>query len=91
MEKGKVTDKKEARTLNDEPISKSLAENTKESYKEFEKDLDAVKDVVKNPPKLSKKTVLCNRCKSKAKLVKTKGNHEVYKCPKCNYTTERWL
>ena len=37
------------------------------------------------------KTVLCKRCKAKAELVKTIGNHEVYKCPKCNRTTERWL
>lgn len=37
------------------------------------------------------KSVLCKRCKAKAVIVKVKGNHEVYKCTKCNRTTERWL
>jgi transposase-like protein len=37
------------------------------------------------------KSVPCKRCKAKAMLVKTIGKHEVYKCSKCNRTTERWL
>ena len=41
--------------------------------------------------KKTQKTVICDRCKADAVLVKTNGLHEVYKCTKCKRTTERWI
>ena len=75
MEKGRVGNKRKS---------------TKKSFDEYEKDLNDVKAVVKNPYK-PEKTIMCSRCKAAMKLVKTNGSQEIYKCINCRRTTERWI